>query len=63
VGINTDENLKLASQYRITTLPTLLFFKEGKLCHRMEGVYKRELLWAELEKLVAKSQPANSLVS
>jgi thioredoxin 1 len=62
VRINTDENLKLASHYRITTLPTLLFFEGGKLHHRMEGIYKREVLWAELDKFVSKSLSSNSLV-
>jgi len=52
VGINADENLRLASQYQITTLPTLLFFEQGKLLHRMEGMYKREVLWDELLRLV-----------
>lgn len=63
VGINADENLKLASRYRITTLPTLLLFEGGKLHHRMEGIYQREVLWAELDKLVSKSCSPNSLVS
>lgn len=62
VGINADENLKLASQYRITTLPTLLFFEDGKLHHRMEGIHKREVLWTELNKFVSKSLSSNSLV-
>ncbi|MBF2028396.1 MAG: thioredoxin fold domain-containing protein [Oscillatoriales cyanobacterium C42_A2020_001] len=55
IGINADENLKLASQYRITTLPTLLFFEGGNLLHRMEGMYKRDALWAELTKLLPQS--------
>ena len=29
--INIDENLDLAQEYRITSIPTLLFFKEGAL--------------------------------
>ncbi|MEX0270389.1 thioredoxin family protein [Leptolyngbyaceae cyanobacterium UHCC 1019] len=62
VGINADENLKLASQYRITTLPTILLFEGGKLHHRMEGIYQREVLRAELDKLVAKSRSTNTLV-
>ncbi len=63
VGINADENLKLASRYRITTLPTLLLFEGGKLHHRMEGIYQREVLRAELDKLVSKSRSPSSLVS
>jgi len=60
VGINADENLKLASHYRITTLPTLLFFEGGKLLHRMEGTFKREVLWDELAKLVQMPLQTNS---
>jgi thioredoxin 1 len=52
VGINADENLKLTSHYRITTLPTLLFFSGGRLLHRVEGLYKREILWTELKNLL-----------
>ncbi|MGQ9873228.1 thioredoxin family protein, partial [Leptodesmis sp.] len=37
IRINADENIKLTSHDRITTLPTLLFFVKGELLHRMEG--------------------------
>ncbi len=50
IGINADENLKLSSQYQIRTLPTLLFFQEGKVVHRLEGMYQREQLWTELHR-------------
>ncbi|MGQ9869808.1 thioredoxin family protein, partial [Leptodesmis sp.] len=52
IRINADENIKLTSHYRITTLPTLLFFEKGELLHRMEGMHKREVLWGELAKWV-----------
>ena len=42
VGINADENLRLANQYRLTTLPTLLIFQDGKICHRIEGFSGRD---------------------
>lgn len=60
IGINADENLKLASHYRITTLPTILIFEGGKLLHRMEGMYKREALWDELAKLFPSLLQTNS---
>ncbi|HEY9617980.1 MAG TPA: thioredoxin domain-containing protein [Microcoleaceae cyanobacterium] len=63
VGINADENLKLASYYRITTLPTILVFKGGKLLHRLDGLYKREILWTELGNLVSELVPAQSIKS
>ncbi|MGJ3251304.1 MAG: thioredoxin family protein [Elainellaceae cyanobacterium] len=36
VSINADENLKLANTYRLTNLPTLLLFDQGKILHRLE---------------------------
>jgi thioredoxin 1 len=36
VNINADENLKLATCYRLTTLPTVLLFDSGQLCCRFE---------------------------
>jgi thioredoxin 1 len=42
VNINADENLKLANQYRLTTLPTLMIFKNGNLQHRIEGFSGRD---------------------
>ena len=52
IGINADENLKLSSRYRITTLPTILLFEEGKVVHRLEGFHRRDDLWAELQRLL-----------
>ncbi len=48
VGINADENLKLASSYRITTLPTVLVFEGGKLLHRIDSFQRREELRSRL---------------
>ncbi len=52
IRINADENIKLTSYYRITTLPTILFFEKGELLHRVEGMHKREVLLGELAKWV-----------
>lgn len=48
VDINADENLKLANQYRLTTLPTLMIFQNGNLCHRIEGFSGRDDLRSAL---------------
>jgi thioredoxin 1 len=58
IGINADENLKLSSRYRITTLPTILCFKDGRLVHRLEGIYKRDDLWSELQQVLVPVSPA-----
>jgi thioredoxin 1 len=63
IGINADENLKLSSQYRITTLPTILCFAGGKVVHRVEGLYRRDDLWTELQKLIANITPSTAAAS
>jgi thioredoxin-like negative regulator of GroEL len=42
--LNTDENPLTASQYGIQSIPTLLFFKEGRLVNKLVGALpKREI--------------------
>lgn len=42
VSINADENLKLASFYRLRNLPTLILFEQGRPLQRLEGFRSRE---------------------
>ena len=44
--LNVDENPLTASQYGIHSIPTMLFFKEGKLINRLTGALLKE----EIEK-------------
>jgi thioredoxin 2 len=44
--LNVDENPVTASQYGVRSIPTLLFFKEGKLVERLVGAQPKE----EIEK-------------
>ncbi|MEB3313268.1 MAG: thioredoxin domain-containing protein [Cyanobacteriota bacterium] len=37
VTVNADENLRLASTYRLVTLPTLLLFDRGELRQRLDS--------------------------
>jgi thioredoxin-like negative regulator of GroEL len=42
--LNTDGNPLTASQYGIQSIPTLLFFKEGRLVNKLVGALpKREI--------------------
>ncbi len=52
VDVNADENLKLATTYRLTTLPTLLLFDGGKLLCRVDSFHGRDDLRAKLGKLM-----------
>jgi thioredoxin 2 len=40
--LNVDENPLTASQYGIQSIPTMLFFKEGKLVQRLTGSLPKE---------------------
>ncbi len=44
--LNTDENQRTAGQFFIQSIPTLLFFKEGKLVNRQVGALPK----GEIEK-------------
>ena len=62
VGINADENLKLANTYRLTTLPTLLFFENGQLSHRLDSFRGRDDLREALEAIL-QSRTSTSTAS
>jgi thioredoxin 2 len=42
VKLNVDENPLTASQYGIRSIPTMLFFKEGKMVDKLTGVLPKE---------------------
>jgi thioredoxin 1 len=52
VGINADENLKLATTYRLKSLPTLILFEQGCMIQRLEGFQGREILRRNLETMI-----------
>lgn len=50
---NVEEESELSNDYRITSLPTILFFKDGKKTDiRLTGSQSKATLKAELEKLI-----------
>jgi len=51
-SLNIDENPEIAGKYRVMSVPTLLFFKEGKVIKQILGVTPKEELEKELERLV-----------
>ena len=42
VSINADENLKLATSYRLTTLPTLLLLEGETIVHRFDNFHSSD---------------------
>ncbi len=51
VGVNADENFKLSTTYRLTSLPTLLLIENGIVRQRLESFRGREDLLAALEEI------------
>ena len=51
---NIDEESDLSTQYRLMSIPTLLFFKNGeKTAIRLAGSQKRETLVEKINELLA----------
>lgn len=50
--INVDENKSLASQYGIRSIPTLLFFKDGKEIKRVVGAQSKPQLQKMIDQIV-----------
>lgn len=49
---NVDENSEVASQFRIMSIPALLFFKDGKLVDRLVGAQPKANIVAKLNALL-----------
>jgi thioredoxin 1 len=56
VGINADQSLKLASTYRLQTLPTLIIFEKGSVLHRLDHFQGREDLKRNLNQFMLNYQ-------
>lgn len=51
---NVDEETELSTRYRIMSIPTLLFFKNGeKTSIRLAGSQRRETLVEKIDELLA----------
>jgi len=50
--VNVDQNQKIAGQYRVMSIPTLMFFKGGKVIDTVIGVVPEEALQSKLDELL-----------
>jgi thioredoxin 1 len=51
--LNTDDNYGTAGKFKIMSIPTLLFFKDGKLVNKMVGAGPRPVVDQEIRKALA----------
>jgi thioredoxin 1 len=48
--LNVDQNMQTANEHRISAIPTLLVFKNGKLVDKLVGAYPKGTLAAKIQK-------------
>jgi thioredoxin 1 len=51
--LSVDENRKIPMRFGIMSIPTLLYFKEGKLADKTLGALPRKMLEGRLQRLTA----------
>ncbi len=56
---DVDENQILAQRYAIGSIPSLLFFKDGEVVDRFQGVVPKSELTAKLSTLSARTPVEN----
>lgn len=44
VKVNVDQNSELAQKYGVRSIPTIIFFKNGKVAHKTVGVQQESQL-------------------
>ena len=50
--LNVDDNRSIAAKYGVSSIPTLLLFKEGKVVQRFVGVQPKQTLISAINNLV-----------
>jgi thioredoxin 1 len=50
--INTDENMDLSSKYQVTSIPCLLFFKDGKPVEKIIGFKSKNDIASVINKVI-----------
>jgi len=50
--LNVDQNMQTANKHRISAIPTLMIFKDGKLIDKLVGAYPKPALVAKIQKFL-----------
>ncbi|MCE5194322.1 MAG: thioredoxin [Nitrospiraceae bacterium] len=50
--LNTDENPDIASKYKIMGIPTIIFFKNGKMIDQLVGAVPKNQLKSKIDSLL-----------
>lgn len=49
--VNVDENQDIAKEFEIISIPTLIFFKNGKPVDRLKGIVIKSVIEAKISEL------------
>lgn len=49
--VNVDNNQNLATEYSVTSIPKLVFMKDGKVVDQMVGLASRDAIQSRVDKL------------
>lgn len=49
--LDVDNNRRVAAQYQIRSIPTIMIFKNGKMVKKFVGIQSKEILKKEIEAL------------
>ena len=60
VRVNADENLKLATTYRIKSLPTLILIEQGQVIQRLDHFQGRDEVRMALKTLMIDALPKSA---
>lgn len=60
VRVNADDNLRLATTYRIKSLPTLLLVEGGQVIQRLDHFHGRDEVRMALKNLMITSLPKSA---
>ena len=53
VKVNTDDNIKIAQDHRISGIPTLMLFKGGEVVEQMVGAQQKSAIVNAINKHIA----------
>ncbi|MCH5338669.1 MAG: thioredoxin [Acetatifactor sp.] len=54
--LNTDENMQIAQQYRIVSIPTFMIFREGKMESSWMGASSAAEFKNQIEQVLGKNE-------
>lgn len=50
--LNVEENQGIPTQYGVMSIPTLMFFKEGKVIEQINGALSKQQLKKKIEEII-----------